>query len=165
MKVEHKILFAFIIGFLAVALVGFATYYNARNLVERNGWVVHTYRALSAVDDVLGNADEIQSGARGYLLTGNKDYLQPYEAGIISVHKSLEALRGLTSDNPVQQHNLDRLQESINRTIADTQRELDAREGLAANALPTSIGIRDKEKHGSGPFGSRRLEAARDRSA
>ena len=145
MKVEHKIIAAFFIGFLAVALVGTATYYNTHSLLERNDLVVHTYRALSAIDDVLGNADEIQSGARGYLLTGKKEYLQPYESGIVMVGKSLETLRMLTADNPVQQRNLARTQTSINRALAETHSELAVRENLAEGVPPANIGLQDKE--------------------
>ena len=145
MKVEHKIVTAFIVGFFAVALVGAATYYNARSLLERNNLVVHTYLVLSAIDDVLGNADGIQSGARGYLLTGSNDYLQPYQTGIAAVGKTMQSLRELTADNPVQQRNLDQLRTSLNRAIAGTQAEVAARNVQSEGSSPVNIGNQDKE--------------------
>ena len=145
MKVEHKIVTAFLVGFLAVALVGAATYYNAHSLLDRNDLVVHTYRALSAIDDVLGYADEIQSGARGYLLTDKNDYLEPYHHGIIAVNGSIKSLRELTADNPVQQRNIDHLEASINKSIAGTERELSAKQSPAAGIISATIGIADKE--------------------
>ena len=145
MKVEHKIVAAFIVGFLAVALVGAATYYNARTLLDRNDLVVHTYRALSAIDDVLGSADDIQSGARGYLLTGKNEYLDPYHAGIATVNRSIQTLRELTADNPVQQHNLEHLEASINRSIAGAEQELTAKQHETSGAASPAIGIADKE--------------------
>ena len=63
MKVEFKIIAAFAIAFLALALVGTATYLNARNLLDRNTLVVHTYQVMSRIDDVFGSLDEIESGA------------------------------------------------------------------------------------------------------
>ncbi len=144
MKVEHKIIAAFVIGFMAVLLVGAATYFNARSLLDRHSMVVHTYQVISGVDDLLNSADEMESGARGYLLTGKQEYLQPYHAGLNTMQGTLASVRALTADNPVQQRNLDALQTSLNRAIAGTQTEVNAR-SLQVNGPAPTISIEDKE--------------------
>ena len=145
MKVEHKIVAAFLVAFLAVALVGAATYYNAHSLLDRNDLVVHTYRVIGLIDDVLGHTDEIQSGARGYLLTGKNAYLEPYRAGMAAIGASLGTLRESTADNPVQQRNIERLETSINRSLAGLKLEVTARQNALPGANSPTIGIADKE--------------------
>ena len=144
MKVELKIIAAFVIALLALTLVGSATYLNAHNLLERNALVVHTYQVLSRIDDVFGSLDEIESGARGFLLTGKPDYLQPYQTGLDAVGGQIEDLRRLTADNPVQQRNIEQLQSLANRAIERVHRQVVAKQLPAgANTAPPSI--EDKE--------------------
>ena len=144
MKVELKIVAAFAIALLALALVGAATYMNARNLLARNVLVVHTYRVISRVDDVFSSLDEIESGARGFLLTGRSEYLQPYHTGLDTVSAEIDDLRKLTSDNPVQQRNIDRLQSLANRAIDRVHRQVVARQLQSAPNVALA-GLEDKE--------------------
>ena len=73
MKVEHKIVAAFTIAVVAVILLGAMTFLNVRSLFERNVWVVHTYRVLDIIDELNDSIGQVQSGGRGYLLTGKSD--------------------------------------------------------------------------------------------
>ena len=75
MKVEHKIAAAFCVAFAALALVGSLTYDDYLKLVERDEWVVHTYRVLGQLDQIFDSISEMESGGRGYLLTGQREYL------------------------------------------------------------------------------------------
>ncbi len=144
MKVEFKIVAAFVIAFLAVALVGVATYINAHNLLDRNALVVHTYRVISRVDDVFGSLDEIESGARGFLLTGKSEFLQPYHTGLDTVSTQIDDLRKLTADNPLQQRNIDQLQSLANRAIDRVHRQVVTRQ-LQSGPNVAPSGIEDKE--------------------
>lgn len=145
MKVEHKIVAAFVIGFLAVILVGAGTYINARSLLTRNNLVAHTYQVISRLDDLLDSADEMQSGAKGFLLTGRQDYLQPFRTGIDNAGKIIPAVRALTADNPVQQRNLDRLQVSLDRAASGIEAEVEARLAQKSSDPVPAIGIEDKQ--------------------
>ncbi len=50
-----------------------------------------------------------ESDQRGYLLTGNDDYLGPYEAALSRSSVLLGELKRLTADNPAQQAHLQML--------------------------------------------------------
>jgi len=99
MKVEHKLIAAFLIAALAVVLLGGMTYLNVHALFERHDWVVHTYRVLDKIDEAYDGISQIESGARGYLLTGQPEYLQAYQAGIDGCGAQIADLRALTADN------------------------------------------------------------------
>ena len=137
MKVESKIVAAFFVALLALILVGAATYLNARNLLDRNNLVVHTYQVISRIDNIFGSLDEIESGARGFLLTGKADYLQPYQTGMDAVGGQIDELRRLTADNPIQQRNIDHLRSLSNRAIDHVHRQVVSRQMPAgANTSP-----------------------------
>ncbi len=145
MKVEHKIVAAFTVAVMAVVLLGAMTYMNVRSLFERNVWVVHTYRVLGTIGEFYDSISQVQSGGRGYLLTGKTEFLQPYQAGIDASASQIAELRRLTSDNPVQAHNIDQLQMLFNRAVAGLHDNIETRRVRGLEALQNSFGTADKE--------------------
>ena len=78
-------------------------------LVENQSWVAHTQHVrylLSQTELLIADAE---TGQRGYLFTGNADYLTPYNKAIADLNSRLEELERSTIDNPRQQTNVDKL--------------------------------------------------------
>jgi PAS domain S-box-containing protein len=67
------------------------------------GWVAHTYQVMNSTESVLSLMNDAETGERGYLLTGDKSYLRPYNSAIAALPRGLKVLNDLTSDNPRQQ--------------------------------------------------------------
>ena len=70
------------------------------------GWVQHTDRVLNNASEGLRLSIDQETGFRGYLLSGDVRFLQPYEVAKPKLKAELQILRELVSDNPAQ---LDRL--------------------------------------------------------
>jgi CHASE3 domain sensor protein len=52
-----------------------------------------------------------ETGVRGYLITGNEKFLEPYHRGSNAYAAAFQKIKDLTSDNPAQQSRLDELNE------------------------------------------------------
>jgi PAS domain S-box-containing protein len=63
--------------------------------------------------------EEAESVQRGYLLTGNQDYLRSYESSGDEAEKTLDRIQGLTHDNPQQQASIARLRSHLLAEIAE----------------------------------------------
>jgi signal transduction histidine kinase/CheY-like chemotaxis protein len=61
---------------------------------------------------------DIETGQRGYVITGDPAFLRPYNRSIRSIHDTLKDLRTLTEDNLPQQDRLDVLEPLIKERIA-----------------------------------------------
>jgi len=48
-----------------------------------------------------------ETGVRGYLITGDERFLEPYHRGGNAYTGAIQKLRDLTSDNPAQQSRLE----------------------------------------------------------
>lgn len=72
------------------------------DIKESNRWVDHTYKAIININDVLLNVINMETGYRGFLITGDDDFLEPYFAGKDELTSSLEQLIFLTRDNKLQ---------------------------------------------------------------
>src|SRR3984885_12293711 len=90
---------------------GAVAYVNFQTLKADSALVVRSGDTLTALEDVLSTVKDAETGQRGYLLTGNESYLQPYTAAAQDVGRRLDAIQRLRPDNPTQQDRLGSLQQ------------------------------------------------------
>ena len=76
---------------------------------DTTNWNIHTYKVLEISNKLLISLTNIETGMRGFALSGEDDFLEPLTAGKMSFDKSLGELQQLTSDNPVQQGRLSQI--------------------------------------------------------
>jgi signal transduction histidine kinase len=73
------------------------------HLLYSQHWVEHTYQVINQVEILMGSAKDAETGTRGYILTGEEDYLQPYRDATRDLPAELDQFKSLTSDNEGQQ--------------------------------------------------------------
>ncbi len=64
--------------------------------------VINLYEVISQGRRVLINLVNMETGQRGYLLSGNKDFLEPYELGLERVDDAYIKLKALTQDTDAE---------------------------------------------------------------
>jgi len=95
---------------LLVLVVGGASYFAVGRSTHAGELVAHTDSVLVERERLLSALKDLETGARGFVLTANPDFLQPFNEGQPRVKASLAKLRALTADNPLQQTRLDTLE-------------------------------------------------------
>ncbi len=108
---------------LAVAeILNFAMVLTLENASEENhNWVTHTFEVIQESEKLLGYLRDAETGQRGYLLTGKKEYLKPYFSGVELSKKTLMKLVGLTRDNPEQQQSLLKIDQLIDKKFKELE--------------------------------------------
>ncbi len=86
---------------------------NYAALRETSDWVEHTYEVLATVRYILAHVVDMETGLRGYLLAGQKEFLEPYNAGQTQFAADLRELKNIVSDNPAQGRRLDAIRQSV----------------------------------------------------
>ncbi|UGB37531.1 response regulator [Frateuria soli] len=101
-----------VIGPLLVVflLANLATLYSLQEQTRNRHWTEHTYRVLMQIGVAKQAILTAQLGARGYMLGQSNEELAAFEQGGRSLATGLGTLRTLTTDNPVQQARLDRIE-------------------------------------------------------
>jgi PAS domain S-box-containing protein len=124
----------FVIATAILVFVGWQSYRNTARFAEAAEWRKHTYEVLRNLDETVGRLVDAETGQRGYLLTGEEAYLEPYRATIKSIDQTIGNLKNLTSDNPNQQKRIQILEPLVGKKLTELQRTIDLRknEGLAA---------------------------------
>ncbi|WP_293191981.1 MULTISPECIES: CHASE3 domain-containing protein [unclassified Microcoleus] len=110
------------------------SYRNTLKLVENERSVSHTHGVLSELEATLSTLKDAETGQRGYLLTGEERYLEPYYTAIANVNTQLVGLQELTADNNRQQERLRDLKSAIDSKLAELQETINLRrkQNLAA---------------------------------
>ncbi len=82
---------------------------------DASSWVRHTLQVQSEAELLLNAALNQETGIRGYLLTGTKTSLEPYESGQIAFDNTLDRLYELVEDQPEQLSRLNEIVKLYNR--------------------------------------------------
>ncbi|MBA3848588.1 MAG: hypothetical protein C0502_01150 [Opitutus sp.] len=77
----------------------------------------HTHRVLYQIEGLLAALLNMQTAVRGFLLTGEERFLEPYQAGRTQIQNSLPRLEKLIEDNPTQLARMRDLREAAVRTL------------------------------------------------
>jgi len=72
-------------------------------------WIVHTRQVLFESEQTLSLLKDAESGERGFLYTGDRKYLIPYNLAVDQIAPHIDNLTRLTADNPSQQERIARL--------------------------------------------------------
>ncbi|MCH9853552.1 MAG: CHASE3 domain-containing protein [Alphaproteobacteria bacterium] len=110
-----KILLTTAIPITCLVALGVAVYLFVNSLDISNRWVTHTYKVISISDEIIANAVNMETGMRGYLLSGKEDFLAPYEQGRENSYRLIRELQEDVSDNPPQ---VQLLQQAHDRLVA-----------------------------------------------
>jgi len=97
--------------------IGVFAYRSINEFIETSKWVSHTHLVLEDLESMLSELKDAETGQRGYVLTGDVSYLEPYNTAIPNVKQYFKNVRQLTKDNPRQQQRLDRLEPLIRKRI------------------------------------------------
>ena len=110
-------LLAFGMVFAALLVNALISYLNIRRLHQTDGSVRHMYDVISALGEVLATVLDAETGQRGFLITEEKGFLEPYTVANARVDQRLEDLERLLSDNDRQLANLAELKELIHKRL------------------------------------------------
>jgi len=118
---------ALAVALLVVALVVDAvlSLHNIREVATSVQWVSHTNEVLTRLEAVLSTLKDAETGQRGYLLTGEAAYLEPYRDAVDRLPRQIADLRQVTLDNPAQTVRVLRLDQLASEQLAILRRGLD----------------------------------------
>ncbi|MDI1477350.1 CHASE3 domain-containing protein [Polyangium sp. y55x31] len=125
-----------------LVLIGSYAYATTQRLLVATGAVAHTREVLTALSHTLSAFQDLETGQRGYVITGDEAFLEPYQKASGVVDGDVAELARLTRDNPRQQQRLVELGSLVERQkrLLAGNIELRRREGLEAAAKGVATG-------------------------
>jgi signal transduction histidine kinase len=102
---------AFLSALALTAGIAVLAYYVMRGNAERTHWVDHTYETILATDSLRMDHQAAGASARGYLLTGEPLFIEPYRKASAALQADLDKLANLVQDNPAQSKRVEDLRQ------------------------------------------------------
>lgn len=96
-----------------------------KNISEQHAWVIHTRNVIELSQNFLAHMINTETGQRGFLLTGQQAYLEPYNTGLSSAKADLISLKELTIDNPTQQLRLSSIEKLMDKKFDELKQTID----------------------------------------
>jgi len=128
---------------LLVLLGGMTVFLAVTHLVsvrESRAWVLHSHAVIETTQRLFSDVQDVESGTRGYLLSGDPRFLDHYEQASVAAPIEMAKLRASVSDSPAQSARADRLISLARQRIAiATLRVNLVRQGRMAEARSTSF--------------------------
>ena len=133
-SVGRKIGSGFGLALILLFIVGAVSYDSITNLVETANIVAHTHLVRFQLSELLLHLTDIEDGMRGYIITGEERYLEPYQTGVARANGDLQNVKNLTADNPAQQRRLALLEPLVERRLAHAREAVDLRKSKGFEA-------------------------------
>lgn len=108
---------------ILVAMVGLA-YRTIHAFADTSAAVLHTHEVRDILAAALAGVQSVETGARGYVITGDSQFLEEYEQGRAAIGQTLPRLRLLVTDNPKRQSQIDLLEPLVEQKLAVSGRNI-----------------------------------------
>ncbi len=106
------------------------TYRNITRLSDAITQVARTHHVLDLISEVMTMVVDAETGQRGFVLTGDREFLEPYDAAIGRAKDLLAALAVETQDHPGQQIRVARLRSLVEARLGRLGQGLTKRDAL-----------------------------------
>src|SRR6478735_3750528 len=123
----RKLALGFAIAVLTLLVIGISGYRSTAHLIENDRWVSHTHEVRTTLADLTSFLKDAETGQRGFVITGDEAFLEPYRLALPEIARLTADFRRLTSDNDTQQRRVNTLQPLVDGKLAEMKRIVDVR--------------------------------------
>jgi methyl-accepting chemotaxis protein len=157
-RIRNKILVIVIMILLITIGIGSVLYWGITSSQDRERWVAHTHTVINEADELMIQLLNMETGERGFALTDDEAFLEPYESGWQTYQEHYNTLHELVSDNPAQQNRLESINEEVRAWKADV---LDYVIALRRQVNDDEAEIREIDEFITSGQGKERLDSIR----
>ena len=145
-KIFTRLLLGFSSVIVITTILSVVTYTNFTKYAVADGLNIHTYKVLSDFDNIVESMVNMETGQRGYSITGDEKFLEPFNNGKSSFDKYFNDVIQLTSDNPKQQANLKQIKELQTQWLAVANKNIELRRNVIKGTNTINDVIQNEQK-------------------
>jgi methyl-accepting chemotaxis protein len=150
MTIQRRLILGFVLGPLALLMIGWVAYSNTQAMIDLRAKREHTRLLLEKVGDALLQAVNAETGERGFLLSGNEAYLQPYKLGRVALETDIKSLLEMTVNEAHLHNQVETLADILDQRVQQLEETIAARrtKGLdaALQIIQTNAGKRTLDR-------------------
>jgi len=120
LNIGTKISSGYAVALIILLLIGVISYQSITELIQNAELVSHSTEEIEELNQVLINLIDIETGMRGYIITGSETFLEPYAAGLNMIEENVAHIRIESAHQPLILAKLEKLESLIGSKIAVT---------------------------------------------
>jgi CheY-like chemotaxis protein/signal transduction histidine kinase/CHASE3 domain sensor protein len=124
---DKKILGGFVVCSIVLLIVATISFKNSESVLKSNKLVNHTHEVIYELDQILFSSVNAETGARGFVITKDEKYLEPFNNSKSRLFEHIQKARDLTRDNPILQQDIDAMEKLAAKHINHLERKIEAR--------------------------------------
>ena len=117
----------FALSLVALFVVGLVAYRGLDALIDASHKVTQANQIKSSLAELMSEMKDAETGQRGFVITADEAYLEPYNGALTAVPRTLADLRGLLAKDPTANERLDRAEALANTKLAELKEVIDTR--------------------------------------
>lgn len=132
--IGNKIGGLIVFSVLMFLILGIFAYVMITKLNVSIGWNDHTYNVLQKQEMVISLLKDAETGQRGFIITGEERYLEPFNKATKSISQNIDDEIELTKDNPLQQERIKKVKLLVNDKLEELNQTIDIRKNNGFDA-------------------------------
>ncbi|WHZ21237.1 MAG: diguanylate cyclase/phosphodiesterase (GGDEF & EAL domains) with PAS/PAC sensor(s) [Nitrospira sp.] len=134
LTLERKTEIAIALMLVLLLAIGFVAYRSSTEFISSSAQVVHSREVRGSLQRILSLVEEIETGQRGYIITGESSFLEPYQRAMDRIEERLVHVKTLITDEPQLQAQIETLIRLVQSRIAFAAESIELRRarGFAA---------------------------------
>ena len=141
LPIERKIQAVFVGGLAALLVLGAVSYFGIHQLLVQSTWAEHSRVVLEAVHKMTASVADAAAAQRGFVITGDQAFVEPFQRDLREASDGLRALRELTSDNADQQRRIDAIAPLLAERLKRLSELTDLRRARGGDATASAIAL------------------------
>ncbi|MDI1443134.1 methyl-accepting chemotaxis protein [Polyangium sp. 6x1] len=132
--VGQQLILGFIIPIVVLCVLGFSSFRLNQQMRQASAWAAHVQEEIDALHILLVDLQDMESGQRGYVISGTDEFFQTYADALGRYKSHLVRVRELVGiSNPEQARRLAELERTVDERVTFCEQNIQIRktEGLA----------------------------------
>ena len=136
---RRNIIIGYIVSLAILVFFAVITYLNMQKARKENRHVTEALQSIRVLEKILDDILNIETGQRGYIITGKESFLDPYYTALKDLGQDTVALRSLALVNPERKKSYDEIIWLINDKIEFIRATIKIRNEQGYEAATTRI--------------------------
>jgi signal transduction histidine kinase len=125
---RKRVIIGFILTLSTITVLGIYSFVSIQRLINTASLLTHGSQVINNAEQLMVIITDLETGQRGYIITGDKNYLGPYDIAIQRLETHLTKLDSITKDYAEQNYRVDTLSNLIRQRASIAQITIAARD-------------------------------------
>ncbi|MFH1414367.1 MAG: CHASE3 domain-containing protein [Candidatus Omnitrophota bacterium] len=135
LTIRSKLMLGFGTGLIILCVISMVSFRGIGRLLKNSKLTEHTYEIIEHINLVLLVLKDAETGERGFIITGEERYLEPYNKALERIDQELENLQRQTIDNPGHQRRLKAIKPILQDKISYFKETIQIRQAKGLEAV------------------------------